>query len=239
MFHLPRLFLSLALLLPLAPAARARGDAPGFLGARELEAAVAALPQPPAEGSIGAQADLEAVLQAQAWRSDADAAWARAVDRQTAFLLAPALDRPFAPGSLPRVEALLLVLKRDIHAASSLAKRRFQRTRPYRLDPRVKPCVELPSASSFSYPSGHSLQAFTWAQVLGEVFPERREALLERAHRMAWGRILGGVHFPSDDVGGRLFAERLLEALRRSPAFREAVAACRQEAEALALRRAG
>jgi len=68
------------------------------------------------------------------------------------------------------------------------------------------------------------------AGVLAEIFPEHREALLARAHRAAWARILGGVHYPTDDVAGRLLAEAILRRLRTQDRFRLAIAACRREA---------
>jgi len=95
-------------------------------------------------------------------------------------------------------------------------------------DPRIRPCVSLPPNDS--YPSGHAIQAFVRAAVLAELFPESREALLERAHHSAWGRILGGVHYPTDDVGGRILAEALVMRLKTLPAFQQAVKACREEA---------
>src|SRR5690348_14310375 len=121
-------------------------------------------------------------------------------------------------------------------AISRGAKGLFPRPRPPRTDPAVQPCVEL--ADSGSYPSGHSMQAFVWAAVLSEIFPEQREALYARAHQAAWGRIIGGVHCPNDLVGGRLLGEAIVEQLKKSPAFREGLEKCRAEAAGAQLKKA-
>jgi len=91
---------------------------------------------------------------------------------------------------------------------------------------------------SSSFPSGHSLYLFVQAGVLGELFPEFREELQAHAHRSAWTRVLGGVHFPTDVVGGRLLAEAILAHLKTIPAFREAVEACRAEAAPFRMKKA-
>lgn len=115
-------------------------------------------------------------------------------------------------------------------------KKRFARPRPPKVDPRIQPCVALPGSGS--YPSGHALYIYVEAGVLAEIHPEYREALMARAHRAAWGRILGGVHFPSDLEGGRMLAERLVDEMKQSEAFKQAVEACRKEAEAFRMKKA-
>lgn len=104
------------------------------------------------------------------------------------------------------------------------------------MDAGIRPCVPLPGSGS--YPSGHSLYIFVEAGVLAEVFPEHREALMTLAHRAAWGRIQGGVHFPTDVVGGRLLAEILVKEMKESEAFQRAVEACRKEAEPFLMKKA-
>ena len=50
------------------------------------------------------------------------------------------------------------------------------------------------------------------AAVLSEVFPEKRAQLFERARYFAWGRIIGGVHFPIiwSIIGAALFVTGFL-----------------------------
>jgi len=188
------------------------------------------LPAPPEPGSLAGQADLEAVRMAQAWRGPEQVAWAKEAEAEEPFAFAEVLGPWFKAKDLPLCARFLEDVTRDVKAVSDRAKGLYQRKRPYQVDEGVKPCVMRPFSAS--YPSGHSTRAFARALTLGEIFPEQRNALLDRAHRAAWGRILGGVHFPSDDVGGRLLAEAVVAEMKKNPAFREAVTACRKEAEA-------
>ena len=192
-----------------------------------------ALPAPPEADSLAAQADLEAVLQAQAWRTPDQVAWAKQIDADGDFDSAAVLGPWFNAEKLPVCARFLKDVAKDVKRVSARAKDVYHRPRPFRVSPDVKPCVFEPPVFSYSYPSGHSTRAFARALVLAEVFPERRAELLAFAHKAAWGRILGGVHFPSDDVGGRLLAEATVTAMLKSPAFQKAVAECRQEIEAV------
>ena len=124
----------------------------------------------------------------------------------------------------------------DSSAVSSLTKHLYSSPASPAVDPTVHPCVEIPT--SFSYPSGHSMRAFVWAAVLSEIYPDKREALFSRAHRAAWARIVGGVHYPSDDVGGRLLAAAIVAELMKNPKFHSAVEQARAEAEPFAMKKA-
>ena len=62
------------------------------------------------------------------------------------------------------------------------------------------------------------------------MFPDRRDALTAWAHKAAWGRIIGGVHYPSDDVGGQVLARALLAEFEKNPAFRAALERAKAEA---------
>lgn len=187
------------------------------------------LAPPPAPGSLTALADVEAVRMCQAWRSPEQETWAQDVDKDDPFASADVLGPWFKASNLPKCAQLLREAGDDANTICWKAKAMFNRPRPYQVDERIKPCV--PRQSNSSYPSGHSLNVFTRALVLGEVFPGQRAALLDRAHRAAWGRILGGVHFPTDDVAGRLLAEAIFLRMKESPEFQTAVLACRNEAE--------
>lgn len=207
-----------------------RSTAPGhFLVPEDMDLG-RLLPPPPSRGSLAEEADLEALRQAQGWRSPELEAWAKEIDQDTVWKFAPVLGPWFTAERLPQTARFFWKLTVDAHAISERAKRIHGRPRPPKLDPSLRPCVPLPPNDS--YPSGHSIQAFVRAGVLAEIFPEHREALLARAHRAAWGRILGGVHYPTDDVAGRILAEAMVVRLKKLDGFREAVEACRVEAAA-------
>jgi membrane-associated phospholipid phosphatase len=185
------------------------------------------LPAPPPPGSLAAAADLAAVLQAQVWRTPAQVAWARRAAAYHLFDFADVLGPWFTPDHLPRTAALLKAVDADLHMGIDDSKRTFGRPRPFLVDRRVQPCVK-PTAGP-SYPSGHATGFFVEAAVLAKIFPERQTALFDFAERLAWGRVLGGVHFPTDIVGGRLLAAAIVRRLDASAPFNAAVDGCRLE----------
>ena len=68
------------------------------------------------------------------------------------------------------------------------------------------------SARTPSYPSGHTAQAFYTAHTLSEMYPELQANLFEVAQMIADSRIDFGVHFPSDNDGGKMLADALITA---------------------------
>lgn len=196
----------------------------------------ASLPLPPAPGSLAALADLEAVRQAQAWRSPDQVAWAKAVDKGTVWDNADVLGGWFSEAKLPRLARFFRDIGKDLRPLTAAAKKRYDRPRPPRVDARIQPCLDLPDNGS--YPSGHSLYIFMEAEVLAKIFPEARIALFERAHRAAWGRIFAGVHFPSDVVAGRILAKAFVDEIKKNPAFVAEVEGCRAEAAPFQIKKA-
>jgi acid phosphatase (class A) len=195
------------------------------------------LPAPPAPGSVAALADIETVLQVQATRTPADVAWAQLVEQDKVFADYGDLFGPwFESKTLPELAAFLTDVTVDAKRVSDRMKDLYSRKRPPAVEPTVQPVVAIPKSNS--YPSGHSLRAYVWAAVLGDIFPDRQPDLFARAHRVAWGRVIGGVHFPSDTVGGRIAAQAIVAELRKSPAYQAEVAKCRAEVAPFLLKKA-
>lgn len=230
-----RLILFLALVLVPSLAGGPPAGADPFLGAPAGRLGLA-LPPPPGPGSLEAQADLEAVLQVQAWRTPAEEALAREAVHVDLFSFAAVLGAGFRRDRHPAFAALDSRLERDIRAAVDPAKLHFDRPRPPHADPAVRPCLPVPPLTSRTYPSGHATEAHVFAEVLGEVFPERRDALEAHARRLSWARVVAGVHYPTDLEAGRRLAQSLVRALRGNPDFQRAVGACRAEVQAEAAR---
>lgn len=234
----PHLLLSVVLCLGGAVAAaenvmrapaRAALPAPAW-GLPPVTEVRALLPEPPAPGSLAARADLETVLQVQATRTPEAIAWARLVDDDDVFLHAALIGSWFVPERVPRTAAFFQSLAEELRVFDRAVKAAYRRERPPAVDARVRPCVPVPTSSS--YPSGSALQAGVWAELLAEVFPAHRDALRERAGRAGWGRVVGGVHFPTDVVAGRQLVPAFLAVCRASSAFAEAWSAAVAEMRA-------
>lgn len=211
-----------------------------FFDVRNLD--LTPLPAPPAAGTLAAQADLETILQLQAWRTAEEVAWARKTDRLNYFDVAEVVGPWFTPTHLPVCAKLLQEALGDGESANHAAKLQYRRLRPPIQDPRVQPCVTPPQAQKggvldpgyFSYPSGHATAVFITAHVLADLMPARRDALFTWARKNAWGRMLAGVHFPSDNLGGQILARIVHDAFLKNPDYARALEACRAELQAKA-----
>jgi undecaprenyl-diphosphatase len=79
-------------------------------------------------------------------------------------------------------------------------KRAFGRKRPCALEPHCWATLLPPD--QFSFPSGHTITAFSVAVSLGSFYPPLLPGLLFCALSVALSRILLGMHFLSDVVAG-------------------------------------
>src|SRR4051794_24381287 len=86
--------------------------------------------------------------------------------------------------------------------SATLLKSVIGRDRPFAGDPRVHPSIALPHDPSM--PSGHAMNAFAGAVLLGAVVPAARWPLLGLAALIALSRVYLGVHFPSDVIAGAI-----------------------------------
>jgi undecaprenyl-diphosphatase len=91
------------------------------------------------------------------------------------------------------------------NGALVVLKRRFRRKRPceYARLPLydVRPLEYFPS-DHFSFPSGHSMNAFAFATVVALCFPWIAPAAFAIAASIAASRVLLGLHFVSDVLVG-------------------------------------
>ncbi len=115
-------------------------------------------------------------------------------------------------GPLTKSEARWATARLLIHMGESganilKAKSLFKRPRPYIRNPLIIPCIS--KESSYAYPSGHTAFARYLALALSRLHPEKAEALMKRADEIAWGRVVGGVHHPTDIEAGKKLADEL------------------------------
>ena len=55
---------------------------------------------------------------------------------------------------------------------------------------------------------------------------------------MGWARVIGGAHFPTDTIGGKILGEALAAELLKDPAVRAELERCRAEAARFAVKKA-
>ena len=106
-----------------------------------------------------------------------------------------------------------LVLKSKYH---------FNRARPYQLSfyfvnqEELNPLKSC-SATTPSYPSGHTLQALVVSDILIHHFPQHKEVFETIKRRVGMSRIIIGVHYPSDNE----FSIEIADTMKDHPEIQE------------------
>ena len=93
----------------------------------------------------------------------------------------------------------------------------FNRPRPRQLSDVFKISFDIASsktAKTPSYPSGHSTQSRLIAEIYAEKYPQHRRNLLLAADECGYGRIMAGLHYPSDHKAGVMLAKRLFSMMK-------------------------
>jgi len=111
------------------------------------------------------------------------------------------------------VQRIVQSLHDDIIPVLVKTKFYFQRIRPYTLAYYYNlPVFPFPSktASSPSYPSGHTFQINVYCEVLGNMYPQFYHSLIGLAEDVSKSRIYMGLHYKSDVDFGKYMADMVL-----------------------------
>ncbi len=209
------------------PADASMGAAPakatGYLAADALDGRKI-LPPPPAPDSNYGKADrayfddTRALKDSPRWKlaiQDNDLWQGGALKR---FSCAMGVD--VSEKATPIAWKMLHKIEIDVRTVGTPAKDFYGRKRP--LIGNDKPlCVprEALMETNASYPSGHSMVAWSWALILSEAVPARADALLKMGQESGESRTICGVHFPSDVEAGRTLGAGMVARLHADPAF--------------------
>ncbi len=109
----------------------------------------------------------------------------------------------------------------EVRADYDEIKNAFDLPRPFQVNDEVEPVGDARPVAS--YPSGHSIRAIVYARLLSEVFPDKKDALMELAHQIGYGRVTAGVHYPIDITSGQVLGQAYADVIVKQPAFLDAV----------------
>jgi acid phosphatase (class A) len=189
------------------------------------------LTPPPADDTPAGLADLSVLLYVQANRTPDEVKFAKEMEHPSVFEMGREIFGPwFTRENLPKTAEILREVTKVTDPVKEDAKKKWTRPRPYTRSALISPVVGKPGDAG-SYPSGHTYGIAIPEFVLTAAFPEHAAQFDEMIHRVMWGRIVGGVHFPSDTEAGRLLAKDVVGKMLQTEAMKEAVETIRVEAK--------
>ena len=112
------------------------------------------------------------------------------------------------------VEELIIEVVKDVQNLIYKLKFHYQRPRPFQLAQYYKLKLfpyKSHSAHTPSYPSGHTIQSIVILNVIGNKYPTEYQYCKELIEDIAYSRIYLGLHFPSDNEGGREIGKAILK----------------------------
>ena len=199
---------------------------PGYLTADTAPNSEILLPPPPAADTTALALDQDISRNSLALRNSPR--WALAAEDANlnfpaaAGVFACALDAPISEQETPHLYLLLRRVLTDTSLATSRAKNKYKRTRPFVVnrEPTCSPNDEPFLKKNGSYPSGHSTVGWAWALILSEISPERANEILARGGAFGQNRVICNVHWQSDVIEGRFMGAATVARLHADPVFR-------------------
>lgn len=216
------LLLLLLLLLP----QYVRAEETYFVSRQQIDFSTLLAP-PPAVGSPQQVEEMAELMTLQKNRTPAQEAYAKADMDRTVFRFADVMGPDFTAEKLPLAKEFFEKVRKNASFLLDPAKRHWDRPRPYATNPGLHPCVNKPDNAS--YPSGHSTFATVTAIVLANMVPEKKAQIFERGLVFGHNREIGGAHYPSDVLAGRICGTVIAAFMLQSPAFQEEFAKARSE----------
>ena len=175
---------------------------------------------PPAADSEVQKTDIAVVRDWQKKRTQADCVRAEASGGFNYADLWGAND-PFRRPLPAELTEFFASLHIQLKQTANTHKIRYGRLRPYQAYADIKPCVEAPASGS--YPSWHACFSRFFADMLGDIVPERKKEFKKAAEEIELSRLIGGVHYPTDTEAGEDLAKDIHKRLLKSPGYLKAI----------------
>ena len=215
-------------------------DVKPYVEADALPDALNYYPAPPDTMSPQFMYDISQYMWGKSMRKDsARAALAVAQAVETIEDMAKMFSEPFGMEiSAKKTPAIMNMLERGIRTlkqVGSLPKRHYMRRRPYDRfnESTLVPAEEERLRTNGSYPSGHTVRAWSMALLLVEVNPAAQDALLKYAYEWGQSRVIAGFHWQSDVDASRMLAAACYARLHSSKEFLDDMKNAKKEFEKL------
>lgn len=186
------------------------------------------IPAPPRKGSAEYAREVDQIVAIQNALTPAQIKTIKdQITIKPEVIVLPVLGGKYTEAKYPQLYDLLKRTASDAWRIGDTTRFYWQSPRPWYAEPRVKRHVE--AILTPGYPSGHTTTFGTWAYALGDLFPAKREALLDYAWSVGGNRIAGGAHYPHDIAGGKLLAKAVYEQMQVQPEYIAALENVRDE----------
>jgi acid phosphatase (class A) len=207
--------------------AKEGGKNPHWLSQDDIAAIIASEPPPPPAGSGAEKADLQEEVDAQNTRTPERIAEAKLDANYSVTLFTNIVGPKLTPQADPLTFRFFDAVNHQIGKVVRDSKAHWKRPRPYQAHPDI--IHPLFQAGDYSYPSGHSTHSYAFAIILGQIFPDRAEAFMERARKIAQSRVDAGVHYTSDIKEGEVVGHEIAKDLLANPEFQKELKAVQAE----------
>jgi acid phosphatase (class A) len=189
------------------------------------------LPSPAKDGSDEQAAELADVQKAYKNGTPERRAQAEWDDKhESVELFFATLGPEFDLQKLTATAKLMNVVANEQSVAANIAKRYFQRKRPWAIDTSLVPCDYKPNAPPLtSYPSGHATLGYSEGFILAALMPEKAQVILARAEQYAYSRVVCGAHYPADIEASHVFGTELAMMMMKEPTFAAGFKAAKAE----------
>lgn len=166
------------------------------------------IPPPPPNGGTDTLLELNAVVERQVNSSDDDRGYAISMDEFKNHYEMWATEATKATKEKYDYDFFFRI-GTCIEGFLNYMKIKYDRPRPYQLAPIMGKRVDLfiNEPGTASYPSGHAMDAWTFAGILCRRHPQHSNKFRSIADRVCDSRVVGGAHFPSDLKAGKMLAE--------------------------------
>lgn len=201
-------------------------DVKPYVNADALPNALNFYPVPPETTSVQFMYDISQYMWGKSMRADsARAALAIAQSTHNIEDMVRMFSEPFGMEiSAKKTPAIMNVIERGIatlRQVGRVSKKHYMRRRPFDRfnEPTLVPNDEETLRKNGSYPSGHTILAWSMAMILVEINPAAQDALLKYAFEWGQSRVIAGFHWQSDVDASKILVSAAFASLHNNEAF--------------------
>ena len=197
-----------------------------YLATEALPNALNFYPAPPETTSVQFMYDISQYMWGKSVRADsARAALAIAQAETDLDVMVQMFSEPFGMViSAKKTPAIMNLIERGIATLRQVGrapKKHYMRRRPFDRfnEPTLVPKDEESLRKNGSYPSGHTILAWSMALLLVEVNPAAQDALLKYAYEWGQSRVIAGFHWQSDVDASKVLVSGAFASLHADETF--------------------